>query len=136
MSTAMTSPQFIDADAHIFETLEMWDRLPRAFRERVDIRTLTDDPYYKDKFFDVYLDGNPIPTWKGDRSKRVPKLIERIKQKLVPGSGFDPAQVLRDLTIEGLDAVALYPTWCLMGPWIPTLGAEFAGAIARAYNDW
>ncbi len=136
MTARVEKQPFIDADIHVLEQLDMWERLPRAFRERVDIQLIADDPYYRDKLFDVYLDGHPIPTWKGDRKERLNKIIPRLKEKLKPGAGFDPAQCLRDFDVEGLDAAAIYPTWCLMAPWIPALGSAFAGAIARAYNDW
>jgi predicted TIM-barrel fold metal-dependent hydrolase len=136
MSDRETRPRFIDGDAHILEPLAMWERLPPAFRARVNIQ-LSDHPYYRDKLIHLDLDGHPIPTWRGDRKERMARIIERMEKKQMPrGAGFEPAQVLRDLDTEGLDAVALYPTFCLMAPWIPRLGAEFAGAVAAAYNDY
>lgn len=136
MTESETMSTFIDGDAHILEPLAMWERLPRGFRDRVNIQ-LSDHAYYRDKLIHVDLDGHAIPTWRGDRKERLARIIDRMEKKQMPrGAGFEPEQVLRDLDTEGLDAVALYPTFCLMAPWIPRLGGEFAGAVAAAYNDY
>jgi uncharacterized protein len=136
MSTIETKQTFIDGDAHVLEPLAMWERLPRQFRDRVHV-VMPDHPYYRDKLVELDVDGHPVPSWRGDRGDRLNRLIARIEAKGMPqGSGFEPEQMLRDLEIEGLDAVALYPTLCLMAPWIPRLGGDFAAAIARAYNDY
>jgi uncharacterized protein len=138
MSQGDTKATFIDGDAHLLEPMAMWDRLPRKFRDRVQILR-TDHPYYGDKLIDVEVDGHPLPSWRGtreDRLARLKRLIARIEAKGMQGSGFDPDRMLRDLDTEGLDAVALYPTLCLMAPWLPRIGGEFAAAIASAYNDY
>ena len=137
MSLSENQPKFLDGDSHIIEPLAMWERLPRKFRDRVNIQLTLDHPYYRDKMFELDLDGHPIPSWRGDRSDRLQRVIARWEKKKLPqGAGFEPAQMLLDLDTEGIDAVAVYPTWCLMAPWIPKLGADFAGAVAAAYNDY
>ena len=137
MTIADVRPRFIDADIHIFEQLDMWSRVPKQYQSRIEHRFISDDPYYRERMFDTYLDGNPIPTWMGqDRSQRVNRLVPRMRKKLSEGSGMEPLQMLKDLDIEGLDAAVIYPTYCLFAPWIPNLGAAFSAAIATAYNDW
>jgi predicted TIM-barrel fold metal-dependent hydrolase len=132
-----SAARFIDADIHIFEQLDMWERIPKEFQSRIEHRFVVDDPYYRKRMFDTYLDGEPIPSWMGhDRSQRLQRLVPRMRKKLVEGSGMEPQQMLKDLDIEGLDAAVVYPTLCLFAPWIPKLGAAFASAIATAYNDW
>ena len=129
--------RFIDSDIHIFEQLDMWERIPKQYQSRIEHRFVSDDPYYRTRMFDTYLDGEPIPTWMGhDRSQRVLRLVPRMRKKLSEGSGMEPHRMLADLDIEGLDAAAIYPTYCWFAPWIPKLGAGFASAIATAYNDW
>jgi predicted TIM-barrel fold metal-dependent hydrolase len=129
--------QFIDGDIHIFEQLDMWQRIPKEFQSRIEHRFVVDDPYYRTRMFDTYLDGQPIPTWMGqERSQRLMRLVPRMRKKLAEGSGMEPERMLKDLDIENIDAAAVYPTYCLFAPWIPRLGAAFASAIASAYNDW
>lgn len=136
MTKTDTDATFIDGDAHLLEPLALWDRLPRRFRDRVQV-VMPDHPYYRDKLIELDIDGHPVPSWRGDRKNRLARIISRLEAKGMPqGAGFEPQQVLRDLDTEGLDAVALYPTFCLMAPWIPRLGAEFAAAIAHTYNDY
>ena len=133
----MTEGPFIDADLHIFEQLDMWDRLPKEYRSRVTHVFGSEDPYYKQRIFETYLDGQPIPTWIGQsHGQWLARLIPSLKKKLVDGSGIEPVQMLKDLDIEGLDVAVIYPTFCLFAPWIPKLGGRFAAAIASAYNDW
>ena len=136
MTTAQDRPRFIDADIHIFEQLDMWERVPAPYQSRIEHRFVAEDPYYRTRMFETYLDGEPIPTWKGDRSQRLPRLIPRMRKKFVEGAGMDPQRMLADLDIEGIDVAVIYPTFCLFAPWIPALGAGFASAIATAYNDW
>ncbi|CAN5687221.1 amidohydrolase family protein [soil metagenome] len=130
-------PRFIDGDVHIFEQLDMWERIPKQFQSRIEHRFVVDDPYYQKRMFDTYLDGEPIPTWFGhDRSQRLKRLVPRIRQKMSEGAGMEPGRMLKDLDIEGVDVSVIYPTYCLFAPWIPKIGAAFASAIATAYNDW
>ena len=135
--TTTDKPRFIDGDIHIFEQLDMWERIPKQFQSRIEHRFVVDDPYYRTRMFDTYLDGEPIPTWMGhDRSQRLKRLVPRMRQKLSEGAGMEPQRMLADLDIEGIDIAAVYPTYCLFAPWIPKLGAEFSSAIATAYNEW
>jgi predicted TIM-barrel fold metal-dependent hydrolase len=136
MTTSPDAPRFIDADIHIFEQLDMWNRVPAPYQSRLEHRFVVDDPYYRERMFETYLDGEPIPTWKGDRTQRLRRLIPRMRQRFGEGAGMEPAQMLKDLDIEGIDVAVLYPTFCLFAPWIPQIGAGFASAIATAYNDW
>ena len=43
---------------------------------------------------------------------------------------------LEAMDIEGIDIAVLYPTRGLRALVVPDMDAEFAAAIARAYNDW
>jgi predicted TIM-barrel fold metal-dependent hydrolase len=72
----------------------------------------------------------------GSRQSRFDKLLAARKEKYAPGSGTNPEQYLKDLDIEGLTRVAIYPTKFLWAPWIPQLGAKFSAALANAYNRW
>lgn len=137
MTTEPDRPRFIDADIHVFEQLDMWNRIPEPYQSRLEHRFLAEDPYYRTRLFDTYVDGEPIPTWKGsDRSQRLLRVIPRMRQRYPDGVGIDPQRMLADLDIEGIDIGVLYPTFCLFAPWIPHIGAGFAAAICTAYNDW
>jgi predicted TIM-barrel fold metal-dependent hydrolase len=129
--------RWIDADAHIFESKSVFDRLDKDLRDKVQITFRTEDPFYRERIYDLSVDGNPIPAWRGeDRQKRWDVLIKRIRSKYVEGSGLIADQYLKDLDIEGLDRVVVYPTLCHFSTWMPQVGARLCGGIARAYNDW
>ncbi len=132
-------PAWIDADAHILEPTEVWKRVDKAYRDRIRINYLTDDPTWREfpVAYDVFLDGLPIPIWlNGERKTRFDRLLPTFQAKYELGSGSVPAQYIKDLDREGLAEVVIYPTLFLWAPWMPQLGAAFSGALARAYNDW
>jgi predicted TIM-barrel fold metal-dependent hydrolase len=134
------APAWIDADAHILEPRAVWERLDREFRNRVQITSMTDDQAFADSAtlgYDVSLDGFPIPIWRrGTRAERFQLIFPKFTKKYSPGAGTRPERYLKDMDIEGLAQVVIYPTVFLWAPWIPQLGAAFSQALARAYNDW
>ena len=50
--------------------------------------------------------------------------------------GWTPEVQLGAMDVEGIDVAVLYPTRGLRALVVPDMDAEFAAAIARAYNDW
>jgi len=133
------TPSWIDSDAHIFEPLEVWERVDKEFRNRIVLTPMTEDPRYRSMpiAHDVQLDGLPIPIWiAGPRQERFDRVIAGYTKKYTMGSGWDPVQYIKDMDLEGLAKVALYPTQFLWAPWIEQLGPKFSQALARAYNDW
>lgn len=131
------STEVIDADIHVYEPASMWEYVDRKYRDRIEIRRVVDDPEWQDGIYDTFLDGNPIPRWiLGDRQVRFDGLYRSMKEKLKPGSGWDPGQYVEDMKLMAIQRAVVYPTQFLWAPWIPELGADFSAALARAYNDW
>ena len=137
--TKAASEGWIDADAHIFETVDVWDRLPKEFRGRITTTAMTDDPVLARSPVgcDTAIDGHAVPiVLHSTRSQRFERLVPSFKAKYPVGAGMDPARYIADMDIEGLDRVVIYPTLFLWAAWMPQVDAKFGAAIASAYNDW
>lgn len=139
-ATNAASEKWIDADAHVLESTDVWERLPKAQRSRITLTPMTDDPQLSRNSVgcDTAVDGTYVPLVMGDvpRSRRFEKLVPGFKSKYKPGAGTDPKQYLIDLDVEGLDRVVIYPTLFLWTTWMPKVDAQMSADMARAYNDW
>lgn len=133
----MDELKLIDGDIHCTEPRMVFtEYLDRAYRDRVQIVDVIDDPQFQPNIYDVMLDGLPIPVFRGDRKARYQAIHEGFKRKYSPGSAWEPGQYLRDLDHERIDQVVIYPSVFLFAAYVPQLGAKFSTALCRAYNDW
>ena len=118
----------IDAELHVMEPADLWDRYidaefksraPRRMSEtRWDIRTV--------------VEGEVMSATVDEAEEQV--LAERYAEEIA--ADFDPASYLRAMDNEGLDLAVLYPT---SGMYITAkngMDPRFAEAACRAYNDW
>jgi predicted TIM-barrel fold metal-dependent hydrolase len=129
--------EMIDADIHVYEPTSMWEYVDKRFRARIKVVRMIDDPEWREGIYDLLIDDHPIPKWLiGDRAKRFTGIYEMMKKRFPPGSGFDAQQYYKDVTAMGFSQVVVYPTMFLWAPFVPNIGAEFANALCRAYNDW
>jgi uncharacterized protein len=132
----------IDADGHILEPPDLWERYV--------------DPKYKDRALRIVRDTDGLEELEigGRRSsvstKGMPSLLgvmgapdlmtialdpQRTYVSEAAYGSFDPSERLRLLDAEGLDAVVLYPTLGLL--WEAELDdPELSQAYTRAYNRW
>ena len=108
----------IDADGHVQEPPDAWDRLDAAFR-----------PYAPRIAFDSqgrvrqFIGGElrpyiPVPETGWD----------------IPAGGHDPKARLADMDDQGLQRSLLFPTTGLMFAGIGRTDIQVA--LCRAYNDW
>jgi predicted TIM-barrel fold metal-dependent hydrolase len=115
--------RIIDSDAHMSEPFEMWaQRIDPKFRDRAP-RLVRDYNGKKGSFF-VFEDF--VTRFSSDR--------EGASQDMKRPGGWDPAERLKDMESEGVDAAVLYTTYGF------TLFAcqdpELQQACFGVYNDW
>ncbi len=129
----------IDADAHVIEPSDLWQRyIETRFRERA--------PRHLNLAFSVVTDGVRINTperWDPEATpERLARRNERIQAtfaEIYPAAsarGFDGVAQLADMGVEGVDLAFLYPSFGLFALASDQIAPDLASAIARAYNDW
>jgi predicted TIM-barrel fold metal-dependent hydrolase len=126
----------VDADGHVLEPTALWDRYLeprcRAFKPRVVRNDWGLDT--------VYVGAQEIVTAPlgllGTPGSRMDETdpAKKIPWEQAQRGGFDPAERLRDMDLEGIDVAVLYPSiglnfWAIED-------ATAAVALARAYNNW
>jgi predicted TIM-barrel fold metal-dependent hydrolase len=132
----------VDADGHVLEPEDLWQRfLEPQWRDRA-IRIETDDEGMEN----LLIDGKTHALVRGrlamlggvgmqdDLDAILTPGMRRYKDGLVPG-GYDPAERLKVLDEEGIDIVLLYPTLGIHWEGHVT-EAKLADAYARAYNRY
>src|SRR5215208_4533618 len=120
----------IDADRHIMEPEDLWDRyLEPAFRGRVSIapgRTRR------------LVDGQPVSDNTqapgGGGMSRDTRYREAYADAV--DHDFDPPSNLRAMDREGVDVAVLFPTLGLYMTWKDDLDPPLVAAICRAYDNW
>ena len=133
-----------DADAHVVEPVELWERYLDA-----DFRALGKHALWRERgTHSAYLKVNGtmfrdtmnpnIPRhaiWRPGMSwDDVGELDPEVQHEPVAGAS-DPKARLRDMDAMGVHAAFLYPTWFGEGFHLVE-DPDVAWALARAYNDW
>lgn len=139
MSSKVDTRGAIDADGHILEPPDLWEKyLEPKYRARA-IRLRTNDAGLE------YLeyDGKPsrlMPagfpgSLGGMGAPDISPSPERSYVKSAPFGSMDPKERVQRLDQEGLAKAVLYPTLGIL--WEPEIqDAEIAAAYTRAYNRW
>src|SRR5262249_20690716 len=127
--------QMIDAEMHVMEPVDLWQRYidpefksraPRRLNERRwDIRTVVEGEVM------ASMPGGDWPALSGVEEKT---LGDRYAEEIA--RDFDPASQVRAMDKEGLDLAILFPTSAMYVTAFDTMDARFAAATCRAYNDW
>jgi len=125
----------IDADAHMHEPKDMWDRYVEAkYKDRVP------KVAYMDGTFMVYEpDGKIIP--KGQIESRPPQTAwNALEEKYGEAyhKWWSPEIRLKDMDRHGWDIQVLLPTGSNgnFGPRAALKDSEIGAALCRAYNNW
>ena len=116
--------QIIDADCHVFEPIDMWEKyLEPAFKNRAPSRDMT-------------VEGQKIVNKVSNELQRE-GLKVMIRDYTSYGiNSYDPESQVKAIKKMGVDVSFLYPT---MGLWlfaVDTMEPQLAGAFTRAYNNW
>jgi predicted TIM-barrel fold metal-dependent hydrolase len=114
----------IDADCHVWEPLDLWDRY---LEPELGKHSLTRE---------LELDGEEIYNKiSDDLTALSPSLMSR--NYVTYGiNGYDAASVVKAIKILGADCAFLYPS---IGGWlfaVDSMDARLAGGFVRAYNNW
>jgi predicted TIM-barrel fold metal-dependent hydrolase len=129
--------KILDSDMHIMEPPDLWESyIDAKFKHRAPRGVISSN--VRDLRM-VYPDGrewartttrqNDSP--RGDNFERNQKLYRTDAAR-----GWTPEVQLDAMDVEGIDVAVLYPTRGLRALVVDDMDAEFAAAIARAYNDW
>jgi len=129
----------IDADRHIMEPSDMWDRyLPAAYRGRVYVGGPTQGVRLVDGA--PASDANRIPgaAKPGDETAPIFSGSARYRATFAEAlaAGFSPASNLHDMDREGIDVAVLFPTLGLYMTWRDDIEPALCAAMCRAYNTW
>ncbi|HTU38011.1 MAG TPA: amidohydrolase family protein [Acidimicrobiales bacterium] len=120
----------VDADGHVVEPLQAWERLPDAHRPVV---TADAHGYEHVTVGGTEILAVPLGTLARPGSTFDDASAFRPLADAHPG-GSDPHARLADMDAEGIDQAVLYPTIGLYFSVVEDPGA--AVALAAAYNDW
>lgn len=121
----------VDADGHIVEPPDLWDRfLPAQFRHLAP-HVVQDG----DEFFYVCGDRRGFRIRGRAEATGAPgQTPHKTDAPVAARGGIDPALRLDDMAIDGIGYAALFPTFGLMIQAVPERDAALA--LCRAVNDW
>ena len=127
----------IDADAHVLEPLDLWEKtyMDPAYRDRAP-RLFVD----KDGKERLLVEGKVLGSPKGlgviGGIGARQGTVSDVTMKYVEGKkgGFDPHARIPDMDLDGIDAAFLYPSLGLFAGAIDD--PKLAAAVCRAYNRW
>ena len=126
----------VDADGHILEPLDLWDRyIDPEFRERRP-RFVIDENGKERLSVEGKLLGNPRGIGSLGSVGARQGIVKAGTLKYAEGrrGGFDPHARIVDMDADGIDAAFLYPSLGLFAGAVEDPG--LAAAMCRAYNRW
>jgi predicted TIM-barrel fold metal-dependent hydrolase len=133
----MAEPQLISSDSHVSEPPDLWvERLDIKYRDRAPRVTL--NPEGQEGAYFVYEGYPPHNLAIGLGAGRTPEELAAFLKTGTyadarPG-GWDPAQRLPDMELDGVEAEVLYTTLGFRLFWLKD--AALQRACFRVYNDW
>ena len=126
----------IDADGHILEPVDIWDRyMDPAWRDRAP-RMVIGDNGKERLLIEGQILGNPKGLGRLCGVGARDGSVDTDKMMYADGKpgGFDPHARIKDLDLDGIDAAFLYPSIGLFAGAVKDPG--LAAAMCRAYNRW
>ena len=134
----MAEPQLISADSHVNEPGDLWvERIDKAFRDRAP--RVVDNLSDRQPGSYLVLEGiQPIHLTQGlgagKKPEELPKFFQESTYKDARRGGWDPAERLKDMALDGVEAEVIYTTLGFRQFWFTD--AALQQACFRAYNDW
>src|SRR5437667_9386393 len=143
----------LDSDLHMMEPDDLWSRylegphranLPRFFGgQQQKLSDSSEDKGNTDTIMGMEVAGLAIPAHgkaaAATASSRELRRRSRARHphfQVARGSGFDAASTLTAMDIEGVDVAVMYGTRGRQILMHDDLAPDYAGALARAYNNW
>lgn len=134
----MAGPKLISADSHVNEPADLWlTRIDARFRDRAP--RIADNVPGRPPGSYLILEGIPPVHLSqgfavGKRPEELSSFFEKSTYKDSRRGGWDPAERLRDMEIDGVEAEVIYTTLGFRQFWLRD--GELQRACFRAYNDW
>src|ERR1051325_9230797 len=127
----------VDADGHVLEPLDLWDRyIDPKFRDRAP-RLFKDKDGKERLVIEEQVLGSAQAGLGGagaGGARQGGVASDTMGYKKGKAGGFDPAARMSDMDADGIDAAFLFPTLGLFSGAIHD--PELAAATCRAYNRW
>jgi uncharacterized protein len=127
----------VDADGHILEPLDLWDKyMDPAFRDRAP-RIVTGENGKQCLVMDEHVVGNNqrgIGGIGGVGARQGVVSADAMEYQDGKPGGFDPHKRIPDMDADGIDAAFLYPSLGLFSGAIHD--PQLAAAVCRGYNRW
>jgi len=134
----MANSRLISADSHVNEPGDLWlSRMDAELRDRAP-RIVDDIPGRPPGSY-LVLEGFPPfhvtqGLGAGKKPEELAQFFERSTYKDARRGGWDPAERLKDMDIDGVEAEVIYTTLGFRQFWLKD--AALQRACFRAYNDW
>jgi len=134
----MNELKLISADSHVNEPGDLWvERIDKQFRDRAP-RVVENLPGQRPGAYFVLEGIPPIHLAQGMGAGKKPEELPQFFQTSTyedrrPG-GWDPAERLKDMDIDGVEADVIYTTLGFRQFWLTD--APLQRACFRVYNDW
>jgi predicted TIM-barrel fold metal-dependent hydrolase len=134
----MDERKLVSADSHVNEPGDLWvERIDKAFRDRAP-RVVDNLPGRQTGSYLVLEDIPPIHLTQGlgagKKPEELPNFFQQTTYKDARRGGWDPAERLKDMELDGVEAEVIYTTLGFRQFWFKD--AALQQACFRAYNDW
>jgi len=125
----------LSSDSHVFEPPDLWQtRIDAAFRARGPRMVRIDGADQIVIEADQILSGIGLISNAGARFDAPETISAQGRFEDVHKGGYDPAQHLTDMELDGVSGEVLYPSQGLF--YFRVADGALMSAIFRAYNDW
>jgi predicted TIM-barrel fold metal-dependent hydrolase len=134
----MAEPKLISADSHVNEPGDLWvERIDKSLRERAP-RVVENLPGQRPGAYLVLEGVTPIHLAQGigagQKPEDLPRFFQGSTYKDVRPGGWDPAERVKDMNLDGVEADVIYTTLGFRQFWLTD--AALQRACFRVYNDW
>jgi predicted TIM-barrel fold metal-dependent hydrolase len=128
-------PLVLSSDSHVFEPPDLWQtRIDAAFRDRAPRMQRIDGTDQIVVEADQVLSGIGLISNAGARFEAPETISGEGRFEDVHRGGYDPAQHLNDMVLDGIAGEVLYPSQGLF--YFKVADPLLMSAIFRAYNGW
>jgi predicted TIM-barrel fold metal-dependent hydrolase len=134
----MDERKLVSADSHVNEPGDLWvERIDKAFRDRAP-RVVDNLPGRQPGSYLVLEDIPPIHLTQGlgagKKPEELPTFFQQTTYKDARRGGWDPAERLKDMEMDGVEGEVIYTTLGFRQFWFKD--AALQQACFRAYNNW
>jgi predicted TIM-barrel fold metal-dependent hydrolase len=134
----MDERKLVSADSHVNEPGDLWvERIDKAFRDRAP-RVVDNLPGRQPGSYLVLEEIPPIHLTQGlgagKKPEELPTFFQQTTYKDARRGGWDPAERLKDMEMDGVEGEVIYTTLGFRQFWFKD--AALQQACFRAYNDW